>query len=106
VTTETLDQLTDRQREVLALVARGHSNSEIASILNISLDGAKWHVSEIIGRLGVENRTEAADLWREWNGLVPRVRRRASTWLTLGALRWAGIAASRLLKKGIDRKDQ
>ena len=100
MTTETLDRLTDRQREVLALVARGHSNSEIAAILGISLDGVKWHVSEIIGRLGVENRTEAADLWREWNGLVPRVRRRASTWLTLGGLRWAGlgvIAAAAIL---------
>jgi DNA-binding NarL/FixJ family response regulator len=52
--------LTPRQRDVLALLERGYSNPEIAAALQISLDGAKWHVGEILGRLGFESRTEAA----------------------------------------------
>ena len=53
-----------RQREVLDLLARGHTNPQIAERLGISLDGAKWHVSEVITRLGVDTREEAADYWR------------------------------------------
>ena len=66
---------TARQRQVLDLLARGRTNPEIADELGISLDGAKWHVREIIGTLGVDSREEAADLWREENGLVRRVFR-------------------------------
>ena len=54
--------LTPRQQEVLALLRQGLTNEEIAQRLGISLDGAKWHVSEILMRLGVESRHEAA-LW-------------------------------------------
>lgn len=54
------DVLTPRQQEVLELVREGHTNAEIARELGISHDGAKWHVSEIIGRLGVTTREEAA----------------------------------------------
>ncbi|MEX2247548.1 MAG: helix-turn-helix transcriptional regulator [Dehalococcoidia bacterium] len=57
-----LRELTPRQREVLELLRRGLTNEEIAGQLGISLDGAKWHVSEILSRLGVDNRQEAA-LW-------------------------------------------
>ncbi len=62
-TTSTPERLTPRQREVLELLRRGDTNEEIARSLGISLDGAKWHVSEIIGRLGVTDRYEAAR-WR------------------------------------------
>jgi Tol biopolymer transport system component/DNA-binding CsgD family transcriptional regulator len=62
-TTSTPERLTPRQREVLELLRRGDTNEEIARSLGISLDGAKWHVSEIIGRLGVADRYEAAR-WR------------------------------------------
>lgn len=44
-------ELTPRQREVLELVARGKTNPEIAETLGITLDGAKFHVSEILDRL-------------------------------------------------------
>lgn len=54
------DVLTPRQQEVLELVRDGRTNGEIARELGISHDGAKWHVSEIIGRLGVTTRDEAA----------------------------------------------
>ncbi|MBK7330769.1 MAG: helix-turn-helix transcriptional regulator [Dehalococcoidia bacterium] len=56
---------TPRQREVLDLLVRGRTNSQIGDQLGISLDGAKWHVSEITTRLGVESRDEAAEYWRQ-----------------------------------------
>jgi DNA-binding CsgD family transcriptional regulator len=55
--------LTERQREVVELLVLGYSNAEIAESLGISLDGAKWHVGEILARLGVWSREEAADWW-------------------------------------------
>ena len=58
------DVLTPRQWEVLELVREGLSNGEIARELGISTDGAKFHVSEILTKLGVSTRREAA----EWDG--------------------------------------
>src|SRR5512140_213510 len=57
--------LTDRQREVLRLIAAGKTNAEIGEALGISLDGAKWHVSEILSKLDVATREEAAEWWRQ-----------------------------------------
>jgi Tol biopolymer transport system component/DNA-binding CsgD family transcriptional regulator len=54
------DVLTPREWEVLALLREGLSNDEIAARLGITLAGAKYHVSEILGKLGVESREEAA----------------------------------------------
>src|SRR3989304_3514377 len=59
----TPDVLTPREWEVLSLIRDGLSNREIADRLVISLAGAKFHVSEIISKLGVESREEAA-AWR------------------------------------------
>ncbi|MFI6074112.1 AAA family ATPase [Actinoplanes sp. NPDC051343] len=53
-------RLTDREREVLALVAEGHSNGRIATALFISPKTASVHVSNILAKLGVTSRTEAA----------------------------------------------
>jgi DNA-binding CsgD family transcriptional regulator/tetratricopeptide (TPR) repeat protein len=53
-------RLTDREREVLALVAEGHSNGQIASTLYISPKTVSVHVSNILAKLGVSTRTEAA----------------------------------------------
>jgi len=58
-------ELTERQRQVLRLIAAGKTNAEIGEALSISLDGAKWHVSEILARLDVATREEAAEWWRE-----------------------------------------
>ncbi len=57
-------ELSERQRQVLHLIARGATNGEIAERLGITLDGAKWHVREILARLDVSSREEAADWWR------------------------------------------
>jgi len=52
--------LTGREREVLALVAEGYTNRRIAETLFISESTAGVHVSNILGKLGVATRTEAA----------------------------------------------
>jgi DNA-binding NarL/FixJ family response regulator len=54
-----LDPLTDRELEVLNLVAEGFSNLEIAQRLGVSRNTVKFHVSSIIGKLGATSRTEA-----------------------------------------------
>lgn len=54
--------LTAREREVLTLVAEGMSNGEIAHVLLITPATAKSHVENILGKLGVESRVEAAHI--------------------------------------------
>jgi DNA-binding CsgD family transcriptional regulator len=58
--TAALDRLTARQREVLALIAAGRTNAQIASELELSFDTVRKHVENILARLGVSNRTTAA----------------------------------------------
>jgi DNA-binding NarL/FixJ family response regulator len=64
--------LTPREREVLALVAKGASNREIAQALVVSERTARTHVSAILMKLGLVSRTQAA-LWAVQNepGLAP-----------------------------------
>lgn len=63
------DGLTDREREVLTLIARGLANKLIARELSISEKTVKAHVSSILGKLGVSDRTQAA-LYAVRSGLV------------------------------------
>jgi DNA-binding CsgD family transcriptional regulator len=67
--------LTPRQRQVLAMIERGKTNFQIAEALGISLEGAKYHVSEILGKLDVESREAAASYWREYNRPTARLDR-------------------------------
>jgi len=55
-----LGRLTDRQHEILALVAAGRTNAQIARGLDLSPDTVRKHVENILARLGTTNRTSAA----------------------------------------------
>ena len=57
---ESPEELTERETEVLRLVARGHANKQIASSLFVSEKTVKAHVSSILLKLGVQSRTQAA----------------------------------------------
>ena len=55
-----LDALTSREREVLAELTKGRSNREIARALGVSEKTVKAHVSSVLAKLGVQDRTQAA----------------------------------------------
>ncbi len=76
---------TPRQRQVLDLLVLGYTNPQVAEALGVSLDGAKWHVREILSVLDVESREQAAEFWREFNGWPSRFRRFARAFVP-GAL--------------------
>jgi DNA-binding NarL/FixJ family response regulator len=65
----TIGELTDREREILRLVAEGLDNMEIARTLYLSPTTVKRHVSAILAKLGVANRVQAA-IWAVRAGLV------------------------------------
>jgi len=65
--------LTDREREVLALLVEGLSNNDIATQLVISPATVKTHISNVFSKLGVTSRVEAVRLALE-RGLLPRHR--------------------------------
>jgi DNA-binding NarL/FixJ family response regulator len=57
---EAFPDLTDREREILTLIARGRSNAEIAGDLSISLKTVRNHASNVFNKLQVSDRTQAA----------------------------------------------
>lgn len=64
-----VEPLTDREREVLILVAQGKANKEIARQLGIGDRTVRTHVSSILGKLGLASRTQAA-LYAVREGLI------------------------------------
>jgi DNA-binding NarL/FixJ family response regulator len=63
-------ELTKREREILQLVAEGHSNAQLARMLWVTEQTVKFHLSNVYRKLNVANRTEAAR-WAQVHGLVP-----------------------------------
>ncbi|RUW58122.1 response regulator transcription factor [Mesorhizobium sp. M7A.F.Ca.US.008.03.1.1] len=63
---ERLRQLTERQTEILRLVAEGLSNKEVALRLELQEKTVKHHMTGVLSKLNVRNRTEAALMMREW----------------------------------------
>jgi DNA-binding NarL/FixJ family response regulator len=61
--------LTKREREILKLVAEGHSNSQLARMLWVTEQTVKFHLSNIYRKLDVANRTEASR-WAQLHGLL------------------------------------
>lgn len=84
--------LSERQEEVLRLIAEGRTNYEIAQQLDISLEGAKYHVREIMTKLGVDSREKAAGWWRQQRRPLVRLRRALGWWPL-----WAGVGATAAL---------
>jgi len=65
------DAFTPREREVLVEVARGRSNQEIADVLGIGIKTVKTHVSSLLGKLGLYDRTQLA-VYAHTHGLAER----------------------------------
>ncbi|MDP6714070.1 MAG: response regulator transcription factor, partial [SAR202 cluster bacterium] len=66
-----LDAISDREREVLSLIAQGMTNRQIAEELVISENTARNHVSRILDKLGLARRSEAA-VFAAQHGLAPQ----------------------------------
>ena len=64
-----IEPLSEREREVLVMLAQGIPNKEIADKLHLAEGTVKNHVSNILGKLQAQNRTEAADIARR-RGLI------------------------------------
>jgi DNA-binding NarL/FixJ family response regulator len=64
-----IEPLTDREEQVLATVARGRTNSEIAAELYITLSTVKTHIASLMAKLGARNRVEIA-MWAYENNRV------------------------------------
>lgn len=104
---EVLTPLTRRQSAVLACIALGHSNEEIAHQLGISVGTVKTHVHAVLRRIGARNRTEAAILAPRF-GLLPKTLNRSEPEcpsLRLGSVSGAiriedAVCTRRILKDG------
>ncbi|ADH70074.1 Response regulator protein vraR [Nocardiopsis dassonvillei] len=64
------EQFTDREKDVVALVATGASNAEIAGVLGLSETTIKSHVSSVLAKRGLRNRVQLV-VWAFRSGLVP-----------------------------------
>lgn len=70
-TTPSATDLTAREREILRMVGRGHSNGEVADRLGLSVETVKSHVRRVLGKLGARNRCHAVALAYEYGVFTP-----------------------------------
>ena len=97
-----LDELTAREREVLDLVRLGLTNEEVAGRLGITEAGAKYHVSQILSKLGVSTREEAAGVAlggrRRWWAVLPLAAKAAGVAVMVTAVAGLGVLAWGVLR--------
>ncbi len=86
-----LPHLTSRELQVLRLIAGGRTNGEIAEELGISFSTAKWHVSEMLSKAGVESREELAAFWQAERSPSRRFARIFSTMLPFAPVKTAAF---------------
>lgn len=102
-----IDRLTQREREVLRLMAAGRTNAEISRELSISFPTAKTHVSSILAKFGAASREEAVARWQ--SEAAQQRRGWVLPWLLLGvfgsAAVTAALAGSVLLRHRGDSED-
>lgn len=67
ITSQSNELLSDRELEVLLLMAQGHTNQQIADQLFVSINTTKTHLSNIYSKLNVENRTQAVSEAKKLN---------------------------------------
>lgn len=84
--------LTPQQERVLRLIAGGRTNAEIADSLGLTIDGVKWHVREILAKLELESREDAAAWWRAYRRPAARASRMLQGFSHAGAWK-IGIAS-------------
>jgi DNA-binding NarL/FixJ family response regulator len=68
-TSDSQARLTSREQEILALVAEGRTNHEVAALLWVTEQTVKFHLANVYRKLGVANRTQASS-WAHANGLL------------------------------------
>ena len=66
-----IEELSRRERQILLLICRGMCNKEIARELDITVKTVEWHISNILGKLGAANRTQAVVVALEQGLLDP-----------------------------------
>src|SRR5688572_17560261 len=66
-----VDPLTRREREILALLAQGYTGPEIADRLTLALSSVRWHLKHLYAKLGVNSKRQALDRARQLGLLEP-----------------------------------
>jgi DNA-binding CsgD family transcriptional regulator len=68
--TSDLEVLTDRERDVLALICEGHSDAQMGAVLKLSQNTVRNHIASLYRKIGV-NRRSAAIIWARERGITP-----------------------------------